>query len=268
MNRERMEIGWYAVRPFLFYIVLFITIQSVLMRLLESALLASSIDMTIYYDLWYELAETAIIGVSAAGAAVPVLREGRREVMVTRSGSARAWISKRKDSRMLMAMLPAGTICLSAFLNLILAGNASYSAAGINPAAVPLSAAVYGLLTPFTEELVYRGLVWHRLRRGFSPLPAALLSSALFGIAHGNIPQALYGFAMGMVFSLSYELTRRFEVPYLLHCTCNLAVLAASYAGWGEVLHNTMWILFFAVGSIAVFGYWAKRLRDTNYKLY
>ena len=46
MRRERLEIGWYAVRPFLIYIVLFITIRSVLYRLLESVLLAASADMT------------------------------------------------------------------------------------------------------------------------------------------------------------------------------------------------------------------------------
>ena len=62
MNRERLEIGWYAVRPFLFYMVLFITVRAILYRLLESALLTASADMTLYYEVWSDLADILIIG--------------------------------------------------------------------------------------------------------------------------------------------------------------------------------------------------------------
>jgi exonuclease SbcC len=153
------------------------------------------------------------------------------------------------------------------FLNLLLARQTAGAAVRLTPAAVPLGAAVYGILTPFIEEMIFRGIVWHRLRRGFSPLQAALISAALFGAAHENIPQGIYAFVMGMVFALGYEVTRRFEVPFLLHCTCNLAVLAASSAGWGEILSQPVWIIFFAIGSAAVFGYWARRLIETKFKL-
>ena len=267
MRRERLEIGWYAVRPFLIYIVLFITIRSVLYRLLESVLLAASADMTAYYTFWHDAADLLILGIASAGSVLPLLKDGQREIMVTRERSAGAWIAHRKDSRLLMGLLPFGTICLSAFLNLVLAGSGPQNAASMHPAVLPFAAAVYGFLTPFAEELVYRGIVWHRLRRGFSPVEAALISSLIFGAAHADLRQGIYAFIMGMVFAMSFELTRRFEVPYLLHCSCNLAVLAASSAGWGEVLANPMWILFFAVSAAAAFGYWGRRLHETNYKL-
>ena len=137
----------------------------------------------------------------------------------------------------------------------------------LSPHALPPGAAVYGILTPFIEELLFRGIVCHRLRRGFMPLGSAVLSSLLFAAAHENIPQAVYGFVMGMVFALSYELTLRFEIPFLLHSTCNLCVLAASSAGWGRVLSSPAWLLFFAVGSLTAFGYWGFRLRETKFKL-
>lgn len=267
MKRERLEIGWYAIRPFLFYMVLFITIRAILYRLLETFILSTSSDMQIYYEMWGDIADTLITGLSSAGAAVPILKEGRREVLITGNRSPRAWISRRRDSRLLLGILPVGTICLSAFLNLILARWAEGTTVNLSTAALPIGAAVYGILTPFIEELVFRGLLWHRLRRGYTPLESALLSSLLFGIAHENLPQGIYGFIMGMVFALSYELTRRFEVPFLLHCTCNLAVLAASSAGWGAVLSSPMWMIFFATGSAAVFGYWGFRLWQTKFKL-
>ena len=52
MKRERLEIGWYAIRPFLFYMVLFITIRAILYRLLETFILSTSSDMQIYYEIW------------------------------------------------------------------------------------------------------------------------------------------------------------------------------------------------------------------------
>ena len=264
MRRERVEIGWYAVRPSLFYLVLFITIRAILYRVLEAVLLTSGADMALYYEVWSGTADILILGLSCAGAVIPVLGEGRREVMLARARSDRAWIAKRKDCNILIAVLPAGTICLSAFLNIVLAqwSAGSYT----DPVSVPLAAAVYGFLTPFTEELVFRGIMYHRLRRGFSPLQSALICAILFGIAHGTAAQGLYAAVMGIVFALSFELTRRFEVPYLLHCTCNLAVLAAGAAGWREVLSGPMWTVFFAVCSAAVFGYWGKRLHETKFK--
>lgn len=267
MKSERLEIGWYAVRPFLVYMVLFITIRSILYRLLESVLIASSVDMTAYYNFWHDIADLLILAIASAGAAITILRDGHREVMITRSRSCRAWIMKRKDSRVLMALLPLGTICLSAFLNLILADMSVSAVPDLNPEAIPLAAAVYGILTPFTEELLYRGILWHRLRRGFSSIEAALISSLIFGVAHADLRQGLYAFIMGMVFALSYELTRRFEAPFLLHSCCNLIVLAASSAEWGSTLSNPMWIFFFAVTALLSLGYWGIRLYETNYKL-
>ena len=137
MRRERLEIGWYAVRPFLIYIVLFITIRSVLYRLLESVLLAASADMTAYYTFWHDAADLMILGIASAGSVLPLLKDGQREIMVTRARSAGAWIAHRKDSRLLMGLLPFGTICLSAFLNLVLAGSGPQNAASMHPAVLP-----------------------------------------------------------------------------------------------------------------------------------
>ena len=98
MKRERLEIGWYAIRPFLFYMVLFITIRAILYRLLETFLLSTSSDMQIYYEMWGDIADTLITGLSSAGAAVPILKEGRREVLITGNRSPRAWIISAQRS--------------------------------------------------------------------------------------------------------------------------------------------------------------------------
>ncbi len=265
MKRERLEICWYAVRPILIYLVLFITIRSILYRLLETVLIGISADMAYYYSVWNDLAELVILALSSAGSFIPVMREGQREVLHVRARRESTWISARRDSGTLIGILPFGTVCLSILLNLILASDTG--ADPIGKKAVPMAAAVYGLLTPFIEEVLYRGILMHRLRREFRPLEAALISALLFGSAHGNVRQGIYGFAMGFIFAFGYELTGQFEVPFLLHSACNLMTLAGSAFGLFELFNSSMWMLFLTVGAFFTFGYWCRRLWETKYKL-
>ena len=259
MAGNKPEIIRDAVRPLIIYLILFISIREILYFAAGAAAARFSCDPVMETPAWYAALRTAVTGFSSACAAIPLLGDGRRQILTMRVRSLRAWITKRRDRRFLMGILPVGTICLCALLNLLLAGEGDPAAYPVPPAALPLEAAVYGILTPFIEELVYRGIVWYRLRKGFSVIRASLISSLLFGIAHGSLPQGTYAFLMGIVFSLSYELTRRFEVPFLLHSACNLAVLAAASAGWTGILRTPMWTTFFAVTAAAVFSYWGMR---------
>lgn len=99
------------------------------------------------------------------------------------------------------------------------------------PVGILLQAAVFGLYMPFIEELLFRGTLFSRMERELGFRRAALASSALFGLYHGNPVQALYGFLMGAVFSLAYESTGRIRIPFALHGACNLAVLSLQWTG-------------------------------------
>ena len=267
MKRERPEYIWDAVRPFLIYNILFIAIRTVLSGILEYILLNPAQETVSVSLLWSEISQIAIIGITSVCAAIPLMGVGQRSIMIMRGRSEQAWITNRRDSRLLLSILPLGTLSLSVLLNLLLSESGASSEVPVSAAAIPAAAAVYGLLTPFIEELVYRGIVWYRLRKGFTPLQAALLSSLLFGVAHAQIRQGFYAFIMGTVFALSYEFTRRFEVPFLLHCTCNLTVLAASSAGYWELFRTPVWVVFFLTASLAVFVYWGMRIAQSKYRL-
>ncbi|MFP4572153.1 MAG: CPBP family intramembrane glutamic endopeptidase [Desulfobacterales bacterium] len=83
--------------------------------------------------------------------------------------------------------------------------------------------AVGGIVSPFAEELIFRGVLFGVLRR-WGALAAILGSSLLFAIAHntGGIPvvQAVGG----LVFALSYEMEKNLLVPVIIHVTGNLAL--------------------------------------------
>ena len=64
------------------------------------------------------------------------------------------------------------------------------------------------ILTPICEEIVFRGLLFATLRRRFGVGPAAVLSAAIFAVAHGY---GVLGFAAvfwsGLLWAWSYERT-------------------------------------------------------------
>ena len=51
-----------------------------------------------------------------------------------------------------------------------------------------------------------------------------ILSSFLFGMYHGNMVQALYGFCMGMLIAYTYEKFGNFFYAFLFHAAANIAV--------------------------------------------
>lgn len=89
-----------------------------------------------------------------------------------------------------------------------------------------------GILMPVCEELTYRGLTYRRLRKQTKFLHAAIYSSVIFGITHGNLVQMLYAFAMGMLLSYVYEKYGSVTAPILGHVTANIISVVGTQFQW------------------------------------
>lgn len=97
--------------------------------------------------------------------------------------------------------------------------------------------ALYGLLSPFAEEVVFRGVIYNRLRRLYNPEVGIAVSGLFFGAFHGNLVQGVYGACLGMLMAYLYERSGRFLIPLLFHAVANLAVYTtARFAGVQEIL--------------------------------
>ena len=83
---------------------------------------------------------------------------------------------------------------------------------------------IYGMISPIVEELVFRGLVYNRLKRYFSVGIAIIFSSIIFGGYHGNAIQMGYGFVFGILMAVLYEKYDAFIVPVLLHSVANTGI--------------------------------------------
>lgn len=84
---------------------------------------------------------------------------------------------------------------------------------------------------PIVEELIFRGVVYRRLRRMASVIPSAIIVSLLFGVYHGNWIQAPYAFLLGLACVYVYERYKTVIAPMILHGTANfIAVLITFFA--------------------------------------
>ena len=109
----------------------------------------------------------------------------------------------------------------------------------------PMLILMLGICGPVAEEMVFRWLVYYRLRDYLGKRPAILLSAAIFGIYHLNILQGIYAFILGIVFALFQEWSGNLWTSILLHVGANCFSLALSV--YGETfftLENTYVILF------------------------
>lgn len=78
-----------------------------------------------------------------------------------------------------------------------------------------------GIVAPVAEEMIFRWVVYLRLRDFRRMVPAIVVSGLLFGIYHGNIVQAIYASVLGMAFAWMLEMTGNLLSSILLHVGAN-----------------------------------------------
>lgn len=129
-------------------------------------------------------------------------------------------------------------ICASLGLNVLFAltGFAEASAAYQKVAgrqygvAFGVGLLLYGVISPLAEEVVFRGVIYNRMRRLFGRAVGIVASGLLFGVMHGNLVQGVYGACMGMLMAYVYERQDSFFWPVLFHAAANLTVYGTAYA--------------------------------------
>lgn len=91
---------------------------------------------------------------------------------------------------------------------------------------------------PIAEELLYRGVVYKRLRNFFGASAAVVLSAVIFGLMHVNLVQFLYAGIMGLLLAYLFETTGRLYIPILGHIAANLAAVVRQETGWLEFAYE------------------------------
>lgn len=113
---------------------------------------------------------------------------------------------------------------------------------------------LYGLVSPLAEEVVFRGVIYNRLRRFYGPVVGVVVSAGFFGGFHGNLVQGVYGTCMGILIAYVYERQESFFFPVLFHAVANLAVYSIAHLQAVQEALFTPWgcgiALAVAIGGI------------------
>lgn len=113
-------------------------------------------------------------------------------------------------------------------LNDLFTGYSEVSEQAFSGQPVGLMILVVGIIGPICEELMFRGIVFHRLKDWVKPQAAIVISALLFGIYHGNVIQFFYATCMGVMLAIIYDKTGTLWISIVAHIAANLWSLFGS----------------------------------------
>lgn len=230
--------------PFAVYYVVYHAAFILLLLVLQSAAKLAGREWTAWTAPEQTAATGILGGISMVLGILPLLKalqkelSDRGETFIRTKDVVPQQIVDRKNSVQngLVTVLTAVTASLGWNIVFSLSGlvqqSESYQDVARNQYGVPMLAGVvlYGIVSPFAEEIVFRGIIFNRLRKDFPVGGAVLLSGILFGLYHGNLVQGVYGMLMGSLMAYLYARMGRFWVPCLFHMAANLTVYLTAQA--------------------------------------
>ena len=119
-------------------------------------------------------------------------------------------------------------VCVSLSYNLLLCGlNKKFYFTNLYDSIdqnILVTLVTTGILGPILEELIFRGIVYEKLKLLHKKSTSTLITGILFGLFHGNIIQFVYAFLLNFVLVESYEKENSILAPILIHVCANSVI--------------------------------------------
>ena len=93
----------------------------------------------------------------------------------------------------------------------------------------PISLLIIAMIGPFSEEFVFRGIMYNSYRKDGNALGAVLLSALVFGFMHMNLNQAGYAFVIGIALAVLMIATGSIWAPIVMHFIINAQSVCMMY---------------------------------------
>ncbi len=97
-----------------------------------------------------------------------------------------------------------------------------------------------GIIAPFCEEFLFRGLILDNLYRKYNFWLSNIFQAVLFGIAHMNPFQFLYAIPIGLLLGWFYIKTKNLWVPISIHMFTNSIAILLSLIETNNSLINKL----------------------------
>ena len=253
MQKKRRNVFWYFLAPIVLVWVIsfvmqsaaelvYITFQNVQIdKVMENdtLLLEFMSQMTAFLNQ-YAAEFTTLIAICTLPFLIRMYKKDKREV-------PEWWDKKRMLSarEIVVVMILAICVCIAANNFILLSGITSRNEAYLETAELIYESPMIvqflglGIIVPVMEEMVYRGLLYRRIRE-YLPMIFSLTGSALlFGIYHGNSVQLIYATVIGVFLAYVFEIFRTVKVSVLFHIVANLTSVICTWTGvFGWIFRN------------------------------
>ncbi|HIX14168.1 MAG TPA: CPBP family intramembrane metalloprotease [Candidatus Hungatella pullicola] len=170
---------------------------------------------------------------SAICGAVFLWVHGKEEEQKGRKNSVRRiWVKGAGWIALLGSLLAVSLNCLIQILNLY-AFSPTYSQVSQELYSSPVIWQIGGIvfLIPFNEEMMFRALGYIPAKDQLGFWPAAVLSSLLFGLYHGNLVQGVYAFCLGLTMAWLCQTSKSIWASVLFHISANLCSIILTATG-------------------------------------
>ena len=82
-----------------------------------------------------------------------------------------------------------------------------------------------GIIGPILEELVFRGIVYNKLKEFNKPMTTIILASIIFAFFHNDIINAIYAFGVSFMLIYLYEKYKTLKAPIIMHMSLNITII-------------------------------------------
>ena len=114
-------------------------------------------------------------------------------------------------------------ISIAIFLNMII----FLLLPSTNKVAIPvyLSLISSGIIGPIYEEILFRYLLYNRLKSKYSIRKSILITTIIFALIHISSIKIIYAFILGLILNITYEKYHNIIAPILIHIVANTTVI-------------------------------------------
>ena len=109
------------------------------------------------------------------------------------------------------------------------------------------------LLAPVAEELLFRALVFRRMRRFTGYMTAAFVSAAIFGFVHFDVVTGIAAFIIGVIMAMLYEYTGSIFTSMFFHFGFNLyatLIELIPFDSMSETAQGTVMLIILLAGAV------------------
>lgn len=244
--------AWEVLFPYLLYYLAY-SAAGIILAFVREVMMENSGGAYRNFMIAHEATVTGVTGgVAGLFGILPLVPMLKKELLWRGSVNSSAVKAGRREriKEMIITMILAFSSSLGLNALLTLTGFADSSQTYREVAdrqygvAFVVGLILYGMVSPLAEEVLFRGIIFNRMRRLYGPAVAIVASGLFFGAFHGNMVQGVYGGCMGILMAYLYERSGKFIVTFSFHAVANLAVYVIAYITFLQE------ILFTPVGCV------------------